>query len=90
MFVYIYFFFKNVRYDGQRAQIHRSMDGSIRVFSRNGDETTPRFPDLVASIKEACKPSTSTFVLDAEVMQNQNFMIIYIYNICSFLFHGVR
>lgn len=60
-------FFSNGRYDGQRAQIHKSLDGSIRVFSRNGDETTSRFPDVIAIIKESCKPSAITFVLDAEV-----------------------
>lgn len=55
------------RYDGQRAQIHRLNDGSFRVFSRNGDETTARFPDLVDMIKEACGSDAATFILDAEV-----------------------
>ncbi|CAA6665437.1 unnamed protein product [Spirodela intermedia] len=56
------------KYDGQRAQIHRLADGSIRVFSRNMSETTSKFPDLVNLIKELCKPSVSTFILDAEVV----------------------
>lgn len=56
------------KYDGQRAQIHKLADGSVRVFSRNGDETTSRFPDLVKIINESCSPSTVTFVLDAEVV----------------------
>ncbi|XP_043702272.1 DNA ligase 6 isoform X2 [Telopea speciosissima] len=56
------------KYDGQRAQIHRLTDGSVRVFSRNGDETTSRFPDLVNIIKESCKPDAVTFILDAEVV----------------------
>ncbi|WOH10273.1 hypothetical protein DCAR_0729740 [Daucus carota subsp. sativus] len=56
------------KYDGQRAQIHKLGDGSVRVFSRNGDETTSRFPDLVNIIKESCSSEASSFVLDAEVV----------------------
>ncbi|XP_060193052.1 DNA ligase 6 isoform X2 [Lycium barbarum] len=55
------------KYDGQRAQIHKLADGSVRVFSRNGDETTSRFPDLVNIITESCGPRGTTFILDAEV-----------------------
>ncbi|KAK7272987.1 hypothetical protein RIF29_14032 [Crotalaria pallida] len=56
------------KYDGQRAQIHRLVDGSIHVFSRNGDESTTRFPDLIDIIKESCRPVTSSFIIDAEVV----------------------
>ncbi|XP_059449423.1 DNA ligase 6 isoform X2 [Corylus avellana] len=56
------------KYDGQRAQIHKLVDGSVRIFSRNGDETTSRFPDLINIIKESCKPAAMTFVLDTEVV----------------------
>ncbi|PNY17828.1 ATP-dependent DNA ligase, partial [Trifolium pratense] len=56
------------RYDGQRAQIHKLVDGSVHVFSRNGDESTSRFPDLIDMIKESCKPVASTFIIDAEVV----------------------
>lgn len=55
------------RYDGQRAQIHKLVNGSMRIFSRNGDEMTARFPDLVSVIRESCKPDALTFILDAEV-----------------------
>ncbi|XAR51498.1 DNA ligase (ATP) [Bertholletia excelsa] len=56
------------KYDGQRAQIHRLADGCIRIFSRNGDETTSRFPDLVNIIQESCSPTAATFIVDAEVV----------------------
>ncbi|KAK3001743.1 hypothetical protein RJ639_020275, partial [Escallonia herrerae] len=56
------------KYDGQRAQIHQLADGSVRVFSRNGDETTSRFPDLINIIKESCSPAEVTFILDAEIV----------------------
>lgn len=57
------------RYDGQRAQIHKLLDGTVRIFSRNGDETTSRFPDLVDVIKQFSCPAAETFMLDAEVAE---------------------
>jgi DNA ligase-1 len=56
------------KYDGQRAQIHKLLDGTVCIFSRNGDETTSRFPDLVDVIKQFSCPAAETFMLDAEVV----------------------
>ncbi|KAJ9562234.1 hypothetical protein OSB04_007394 [Centaurea solstitialis] len=55
------------KYDGQRAQIHKLADGSVRVFSRNGDESTFRFPDVINIINDICNTDTVTFIIDAEV-----------------------
>lgn len=55
------------RYDGQRAQIHKLADGCVRLYSRNGDESTSRFPDVINIIKDSCKPNVETFIIDAEV-----------------------
>ncbi|KAG5380484.1 hypothetical protein IGI04_028326 [Brassica rapa subsp. trilocularis] len=51
-----------------RAQIHLLLDGTVRIFSRNGDETTSKFPDLVDVIKQFACPAAETFMLDAEVV----------------------
>ncbi|KAK6927904.1 DNA ligase, ATP-dependent, C-terminal, partial [Dillenia turbinata] len=56
------------KYDGQRAQIHKLVDGSVRVFSRNGEESTSRFPDVVDIIKQSCKAVAVSFIVDAEVV----------------------
>ncbi|CAI0450960.1 unnamed protein product [Linum tenue] len=56
------------KYDGQRAQIHRLSNGTIRVFSRNGDETTSKFPDLINIVDESCNRTEDTFIIDAEVV----------------------
>uniref|UniRef100_A0A803M488 ATP-dependent DNA ligase family profile domain-containing protein n=1 Tax=Chenopodium quinoa TaxID=63459 RepID=A0A803M488_CHEQI len=56
------------KYDGQRAQIHKLDNGSVRIFSRKGDETTSKFPDLVHIIQDLCKPSAKSFIIDAEVV----------------------
>ncbi|XP_030507869.2 DNA ligase 6 isoform X1 [Cannabis sativa] len=56
------------KYDGQRAQIHKLPDGSFRVYSRNGDESTSRFPDVIDIMMKSCKPDAVTFILDAEIV----------------------
>ncbi|PKA59712.1 DNA ligase 1 [Apostasia shenzhenica] len=56
------------KYDGQRAQIHKLADGTIRIFSRSMKESTFRFPDLITIVKEYCDPAYQTFILDAEIV----------------------
>uniref|UniRef100_A0ACD5VPR6 Uncharacterized protein n=1 Tax=Avena sativa TaxID=4498 RepID=A0ACD5VPR6_AVESA len=56
------------KYDGQRAQIHRSTDGSVKIFSRQMKDSTSRFPDLVNMIKELCNSEVASFILDTEVV----------------------
>ncbi|XP_071684444.1 DNA ligase 6 isoform X6 [Lolium perenne] len=56
------------KYDGQRAQIHRSTDGSVQIFSRQMKDSTSRFPDLVSMIKELCNSEVTSFILDTEVV----------------------
>ena len=35
------------KYDGERAQVHRLDDGKLRVFSRNSEDMSIKYPDLV-------------------------------------------
>lgn len=46
-------FLAEYKYDGMRAQIHLLKDGSVKVFSRNCEDRTASFPDVVAAIKHA-------------------------------------
>lgn len=39
------------KYDGERAQVHRLEDGKLRVFSRNSEDMSVKYPDLVDQMK---------------------------------------
>jgi DNA ligase-1 len=57
------------KYDGERAQIHMSADGTTKVFSRNLLETTGKFPEVPQYIQQAAvTDKVQSFVLDAEVV----------------------
>mmetsp|Transcript_11931 Transcript_11931/g.38151 ORF Transcript_11931/g.38151 Transcript_11931/m.38151 type:complete len:638 (+) Transcript_11931:39-1952(+) len=56
------------KYDGERAQIHLLADGSIRIFSRNLEDNTTKYPDVIAELRQAIAPSVSSCIIDAEVV----------------------
>lgn len=57
------------KYDGERAQIHLLEDGSISIFSRNLENNTTKYPDIISHINKSYDASkVSSFILDAEVV----------------------
>lgn len=56
------------KYDGERAQIHYMENGLVEIYSRNAERNTGKFPDVVAAISRLKKPSTTSFVLDCELV----------------------
>ncbi|KAJ7634287.1 ATP-dependent DNA ligase [Mycena polygramma] len=56
------------KYDGERAQVHRLADGTVGVFSRNSEDMSKKYPDLVEQLPNCIKESTESFVLDAEAV----------------------
>jgi ATP-dependent DNA ligase len=65
------------KYDGERMQLHRLADGTIRIFSRSSEDTTQRWPEIASASfwkdEIFTKPLSTgggdgSFVLDAEVV----------------------
>ncbi|KAG6890419.1 hypothetical protein C0995_008773 [Termitomyces sp. Mi166 len=60
------------KYDGERAQarrsVHKLADGTVAVFSRNSEDMSKKYPDLVDQLPKCIKDATQSFVLDAEAV----------------------
>ncbi|KAL2080903.1 hypothetical protein ACEWY4_022756 [Coilia grayii] len=56
------------KYDGERAQIHILESGEVRIFSRNQEDNTSKYPDIVARIPQVKKASVVSCVLDSEAV----------------------
>jgi len=56
------------KYDGERAQVHVLDDGSVRIYSRNSENNTGKYPDIVSRMKTALKPGVKSIVIDAEAV----------------------
>ncbi|KAL0235340.1 hypothetical protein GEMRC1_001922 [Eukaryota sp. GEM-RC1] len=59
------------KYDGERAQVHLLENGSIKIYSRNCEDHTPKYPDLVELFSKeggVNKDHVSSFVIDCEVV----------------------
>ncbi|KAK0145671.1 DNA ligase 1 [Merluccius polli] len=56
------------KYDGERAQIHILENGEVRVFSRNQEDNTSKYPDIIARIPKVKQGSVVSCVLDAEAV----------------------
>jgi len=69
--------FKNIeftceyKYDGFRGQIHfmRNAHGAeVYVFSRNLEDMTETYPDVVDFIREIVKDNIQSFIMDSEIV----------------------
>lgn len=58
------------KYDGERAQVHRLEDGSMKIYSRNAEDLTPKYPDLVRDLPKALQSEfkKASFIIDAEAV----------------------
>lgn len=64
------------KYDGERAQIHLLPDGEVKIYSRNSEDMSQRYPDLVSIIKDFLKvneasedtKTPNTMILDCEAV----------------------
>ncbi|XP_017070340.2 DNA ligase 1 [Drosophila eugracilis] len=56
------------KYDGERAQIHRNEKGEISIFSRNSENNTAKYPDLIARSNGLLKAEVKSYILDSEIV----------------------
>ncbi|XP_013868511.1 DNA ligase 1 [Austrofundulus limnaeus] len=56
------------KYDGERAQIHILESGEVRIFSRNQEDNTSKYPDIISRIPKIKKDSVVSCVLDTEAV----------------------
>ncbi|KAF2361119.1 DNA ligase ATP-dependent [Trinorchestia longiramus] len=56
------------KYDGERAQIHLLEDGSVRVFSRNQEDNTTKYPDIIQRLKSSLTTDVKSCILDTEAV----------------------
>ncbi|WIA12628.1 hypothetical protein OEZ85_006285 [Tetradesmus obliquus] len=57
------------KYDGERVQIH-VLDGgkTVHIYSRNAEDMTPRYPDILARLPSWLAPGTDSIVIDGEAV----------------------
>lgn len=56
------------KYDGERAQIHMNEKGTVNIYSRNQENNTSKYPDIIARIEAVKKDTVKSFILDTEAV----------------------
>uniref|UniRef100_A0A182Y9W0 DNA ligase n=1 Tax=Anopheles stephensi TaxID=30069 RepID=A0A182Y9W0_ANOST len=56
------------KYDGERAQIHLLSDGSVQIFSRNQENNTSKYPDIIARLEFTRTEPVTSAILDCEAV----------------------
>ncbi|XP_051779563.1 DNA ligase 1 [Erpetoichthys calabaricus] len=56
------------KYDGERAQIHILESGEVHIYSRNQENNTSKYPDIISRIPKVKKPDVVSCIVDAEAV----------------------
>ncbi|RWS07438.1 DNA ligase 1-like isoform X2 [Dinothrombium tinctorium] len=56
------------KYDGERAQIHLVEKEKIFIFSRNQENNTSKYPELLSRLTQAAKENVVNYILDCEAV----------------------
>ncbi|XP_039292193.1 DNA ligase 1 isoform X2 [Nilaparvata lugens] len=56
------------KYDGERAQIHLSEDGKINIYSRNLEDNTSKYPDIISRVPNCLGTDVKSCIIDSEAV----------------------
>uniref|UniRef100_A0A670YSF5 DNA ligase n=1 Tax=Pseudonaja textilis TaxID=8673 RepID=A0A670YSF5_PSETE len=56
------------KYDGERAQIHILENGEVHIYSRNQENNTTKYPDIVTRVPKVQLLTVESCILDAEAV----------------------
>ncbi|ESO89148.1 hypothetical protein LOTGIDRAFT_183140 [Lottia gigantea] len=56
------------KYDGERAQIHIKDDGKICIYSRNSEDNTSKYPDIISRMPNILNDDVKSCVIDSEAV----------------------
>ena len=56
------------KYDGERAQVHLHEDGKVNIFSRNQEDNTSKYPDIISRLPKCLGKDVKSAVLDCEAV----------------------
>nr|XP_033816238.1 DNA ligase 1 [Geotrypetes seraphini] len=56
------------KYDGERAQIHILESGEVFIYSRNQENNTSKYPDIIGRIPKVKKESVRSCIIDTEAV----------------------
>ncbi|XP_056397795.1 DNA ligase 1 isoform X2 [Hyla sarda] len=56
------------KYDGERAQIHILENGEVHIYSRNQENNTTKYPDIVSRIPQVKKNTVKSCIFDSEAV----------------------
>ncbi|CAN0022814.1 unnamed protein product [Lampetra planeri] len=56
------------KYDGERAQIHLLENGDLHIYSRNQENNTSKYPDIISRFSKVKKEHVRSCVIDSEAV----------------------
>jgi len=56
------------KYDGERAQVHVVSRDKIFIYSRNSENMTEKYPDVIKFVQECLCESVESCIIDAELV----------------------